>query len=147
MCIKRSLGVALLAIGACRSDRPDTQLPQTMAASSTIAGARPATHSTPPAADSFSFPGGYYSPNEDVEVNGQELAWLELRQHGDPRTLAHRYPAQLWIAPAGTEDFGQYRCADPLIRRDTLDVYCETSPIGTVRIRGSFNEVLRPGWE
>jgi len=28
-----------------------------------------------------------------------------------------------------------------------LDVYCETSPLGEVRIRGSFNEVLRPGWE
>jgi hypothetical protein len=137
-----SISILLIALAACTSERSDSA--SQAVASSTAS----AVLSSPPSGDSkapFEFPEGYYIPDSSIDYNSAHLEWLELREHGDPNTVNHRYPAQLVISRAGS-DTTVSACDTPLVRADTLEVHCGATPLGTVVVRGSFfNDFIRPG--
>ncbi len=99
-----------------------------------------------PVADSVVFDAnGYYLPAEEVTIKGYKLEWFELHtldyydeesRHEKPRSV----PPEAWLrlVESSTDSFHSYPCIHPFINRDTIDLYCPTTPLGPVRIRGSF---------
>lgn len=89
---------------------------------------------------------GYYSPAQEVTVKGYKLDWFELHtldyyydeetHYDKPRIV----PPEAWLrlVESSTDSFHSYPCPQPLITRDTIDLYCTTTSVGVVRIRGSF---------
>jgi hypothetical protein len=138
-----SIQILLIALAACTAERSE---PAVQAASSSTASvvlpSQPSGDSTGP----FAFPQGYYYPDSSIDYHDVHLEMFELQEHGYPNTVSHRYPAQLETSRAGS-DTTVTPCDTPLIRADTLEVRCRATPLGTVVVRGSFNDLVRPGWD
>ena len=108
-----------------------------------------------PAPDAGFFdPDGFYFPMPSLAYGGYEFRWFELATleyyyggalHYDrPRFLPPH--AQLILAPLGADSTAAPMCPAPLITRDTVDVRCPATPIGSVRIAGHFVDQRGQYW-
>ena len=78
----------------------------------------------------FTFPWSYYFPAEDVEVGYYQVHWVALR------------PPQVAIGRADPESAVRYSCNEPMVTRDTVDITCPVTPMGSIRIAGSFTSLI-----
>ena len=79
----------------------------------------------------FAYPWSYYVPIDDVEVGDYQLSSLALR------------PPDVRLTTGGPDENVRYTCDQPLVRADTVDLSCPTTPIGAIHIRGSFTNLIR----
>ena len=150
-CCTWAIGIFAFAAG-CGRHRPLARAGHAPATTPDSAAVRSTAQPAPlPPARSgsrFEFPGGYYMPDPGAGYGDTQIKDLEL--DGTPDTAAglNRYSAHILIGRYGTDDFNErFTCSDALVRADTLDVVCDSTSFGTITFRGSFNGVLRPGWD
>jgi hypothetical protein len=86
---------------------------------------------TPPSdTTKFTFPWSYYFPVEEVEVGDYQVRWLALR------------PPQVTLARGDPDSTVGYSCNEPVVAPDTVDITCPVTPIGSIRVAGSFTSLI-----
>ena len=85
---------------------------------------------TPSDTTTFAFPWSYYFPVENVEVGDYQVQWLALR------------PPEVTLDKGDPDAAVRYPCNEPVVARDTVDIICPVTPIGSIRIAGSFTSLV-----
>ena len=92
-------------------------------------------------------PGGYYSPEEPIQIDSFTLQNIELlavwyyhggQLHYDKPQVLTEPIATLSFALTGTERGGGIRCSHALATLDTLSLSCPGAPLGDLAIDGHF---------
>lgn len=101
-------------------------------------------------------PGGYFSPTEPINVNGQELRYLSVHvadyyydgalHYDRPRILV---PVEVSVATGidRSDDLHTLACPDPVIRADTVSIHCQRTPLGVLRVEGHFIAASGAYWK
>ena len=83
-----------------------------------------------PSDTTFTFPWSYYFPVEEVEVGDYQVDWVALR------------PPHVTLTRGDPDSPVRYPCNEPVVARDTVDITCPVTPIGSIRIAGSFTSLI-----
>jgi hypothetical protein len=92
-------------------------------------------------------PDGYYTPKEDVKVDGRKIGWLELHtvdfyyggeSHYERPKLVQPPEVTLSVSLPNSANDSTYPCAASSITPDSLSLRCGATPVGDVKIDGHF---------
>ena len=81
---------------------------------------------------------GYYLPHDVLTISGHYFSHIAVN------TLEPNYEVEIEFERGDAR--ATYECPKPLITRDTLDIRCPRTPVGTLRVAGTFIDKRGQFW-
>ena len=82
---------------------------------------------------------GYYRPHDALTLSGHYFSSIDIN------SIEPYYEVHIEFEASGNAR-SRHECPRPLITRDTLDIRCPRTPIGTLRVAGTFRDKRGQFW-